>query len=29
MPKDNFTLLEKFKQDNVIVGKMDDLINWG
>jgi len=29
MPDNNFTLLEKFKQDNVIVGKIDDLINWG
>ena len=29
MPDNNFTLLEKFKQDNVVVGKIDDLINWG
>tara|TARA_Y100001960_G_C14492609_1_gene737494 strand:+ start:177 stop:686 length:510 start_codon:yes stop_codon:yes gene_type:complete len=29
MSKDAFTLVEKFKQDNVVVGKLDDLINWG
>jgi NADH-quinone oxidoreductase subunit B len=26
--KDEFTLLEKFKEDNVVVAKFDDLINW-
>ena len=26
--KDEFTLLEKFKEDNVVVAKLDDLINW-
>ena len=25
---DDFTLLEKFKEDNVVVAKLDDLINW-
>ena len=25
---DDFTLLEKFKEDNVVVAKIDDLINW-
>ena len=26
--KDDFTLLEKFKEDNVVVANFDDLINW-
>ena len=26
--KDDFTLLEKFKEDNVVIAKFDDLINW-
>ena len=26
--KDSLTLLGKFKEDNVVVAKLDDLINW-
>ena len=26
--KDSYTLVEKFREDNVVVAKLDDLINW-
>ena len=26
--KDSLTLLGKFKEDNIVVAKLDDLINW-